>query len=97
MIVNVTPSAARTASPCTSGCSTSVGASPAAIASSPSVRAATLLTIAGTTAREPERRMPSTAPKMRPMAIIGPQPMAYITAVIPKVCSAIRAHSRQPS
>ena len=32
-----------------------------------------------------------------PIASIGPQPMAYITAVIPKVCTATRAHSRQPS
>ena len=42
----------------------------------------------GTTARRPERRMPSTAPKISPIASIGPQPIAYMTAVMPNSCTA---------
>ena len=38
----------------------------------------------------------STAPNTRPIASIGPQPIAYITAVMPHVVTATRAHSRQP-
>ena len=37
---------------------------------------ATLSTIAGRTAFDPDNRMHSTAPKIRPIASIGPQPIA---------------------
>ena len=53
----------------------------------------TLNTIAGVTARSPDNRTLSTAPKMSPIASIGPQPIAYITAMIPNTCTATRTHT----
>ena len=86
LIVNVTPSAASTASPCTSGCSTSVGAIPSAIASSPSAQRRDAHHDRGTSRRAiPTAGCPRPRRRSRPIASIGPHPIAYITAVIPNV------------
>ena len=95
-IVIATPSAARNARPCTRGSSMSDGTSPVAIATSPTARQIVLSTMAGTTLRNPHSRMQSTAPKHSPIASVGPQPIAYITIVLPPSSTPMRVHSRHP-